>query len=296
MPDQVVQKATFSPATYDVAEAKPNWCPGCGDFGIWVAVKMALAQLQLPPHEVVLVADIGCSSKMPYWVKSYGFQGLHGRAVPLATGVKLANQKLNIFIIAGDGGAYGEGGNHFLHACRRNLDMVYIIHDNGVYGLTTGQVAPTAEHGFKTKSSPEPVIEVPFNPLAIAISAGATYVARGFAGDVKHLVSILTSAHQHRGFAVVDVLQPCVTYNHLNTYQYYFQRTYKLDEDTSYNVGDKVAAFQKAQEWGEKIPIGLFYKADRSLYTDELPQVKDVQLAHQDRSNIDISSFLKSFA
>lgn len=279
---------------FDITYSKPNWCPGCGDFGIWVAVKQALVALEREPHQVMLVSGIGCSSKLPYWVNTYGFQGLHGRPLPLATGMKLANHTLDIFVISGDGDGYGEGGNHFIHACRRNMDMVYIVHNNQVYGLTTGQTSPTAEHGFKTKATPEGVIETPFNPLAIALAAGCTFVARGFAGDVKHLVNLVVEAHNHRGFALIDVLQPCVTYNHVNTYQYYFQRIYKLEE-AGYQPTDKAQAFVKAQEWGEKIPIGILYKEERPLYTDELPQIKDVPLVSQPIDAVDITKFLDEF-
>lgn len=280
---------------FEIGYSKPNWCLGCGDFGIWVAVKQALVELNLEPHQVVLVSGIGCSSKLPYWVNTYGFQGLHGRALPLATGIKLANHTLNVFIIGGDGDGYGEGGNHFLHACRRNMDMVYVVHDNQVYGLTTGQTSPTAEHGFKTKATPEGVIEVPLNPLAVAIASGATFVARGFAGDVKHLTKILVEAYNHRGFALIDVLQPCVTYNHVNTYQFYFQRIYKLEE-AEHDPKDKQAAFTKSQEWGEKIPIGIIYKEERPLYTDELPQIKETPLVSQSIDNVDVTAFLNEFA
>ena len=272
----------------------PNWCPGCGNFGILMAVKAAMNDLNLEPHKVLLVSGIGCSSKLPYFVKTYGFQSLHGRPLPVATAAKLANHSLTVVAVAGDGDGYGEGTNHFIHSLRRNVDMTYVVHNNMVYGLTTGQTSPTSEKGFKTKTTPDGVIEVPINPIALAIAAGATFVARGFAGDVNHLKKLVMAGIQHRGFALIDVLQPCVTFNKVNTYEFYRQRCYKLEE-SGHNTSDKNAAFAKSQEWGVRIPIGIFYQAQRKCYEDELPQIKDTPLAMQDISHVDISKAVEEF-
>ena len=250
--------------------AKINWCPGCGDYGILMSLKNAITELNIPQHELFLISGIGCSGKTPYWMKLYGFNGLHGRALPLASGAKLANHKLKVIIVGGDGDGYAEGGNHFMHTCRRNIDMTYIVFNNQVYGLTTGQVSPTSEKNFRTKATPDPVIEEPVHPIALALAAGATFIARGFAGDIQHLKKLITQAIAHKGFAFIDVLQPCVTFNHLNTFDYFKQRVYKL-EDQQFDTSNKIKAFEKAQEWGDKIPIGVFYKEDKLTYEEQIP-------------------------
>ncbi len=259
---------------------KINWCPGCGDFGILMGLKNAVVELKKEQHEIFLISGIGCSSKTPYWVKLYGYNGLHGRALPFATGLKLANHALTVIVVGGDGDGYSEGGNHFMHACRRNIDMTYIVFNNQVYGLTTGQASPTSEKGFKTKATPDPVIEEPVNPVALAIAAGATYVARAYAGDVQHLKRIIIDAVAHKGFAFIDVLQPCVTFNHHNTFDFYKQRLYKL-EDEQFDFTDKAKAFVRAQEWGEKIPIGLFFKVERDTYESQVPALQKEVLLKQ---------------
>lgn len=276
-------------------KAYPNWCDGCGDFGIWNSLKMALIQLGYEPHETLIVSGIGCSGKVPYWVKTYGYNGLHGRPVPVATGAKFANHRLNVFVIGGDGDGYSEGTNHFVHGARRNADICYIVHNNMVYGLTTGQAAPTSHHGFVTKSTPHGVIELEINPIALAIASGATFVARGFAGDMKHLTQLIVEGAKHKGFAIIDVLQPCVTFNHVNTYEFYAGRVYKLEE-SGYNPEDKLAALAKSYEWDGKIPIGIFYREKRSTYEEQLPQLKDKPLVEQDISNVDISRLIDEFS
>ncbi len=263
----------------------------CGDFPLLLALKMALSELNINQEDVLLVSGIGCGSKTPYWTKVYGFNGLHGRPLPVATGAKLANNKLTVIIIGGDGDGYSEGGNHFLHTMRRNIDMTYIVQDNQVYGLTTGQFSPTAEKGFKSKSSPRGVIEIPINPLAIAISTGATFVARGFSGDPQHLRNLIMEGVKHKGFALIDVFQPCVTFNHHNTYEWFRERVYKLEE-TNYKADDKLEAFKKSLEWGEKIPIGIIYRENRETQEDLLPQIKESTLIEKDISNINIKPLL----
>ncbi len=273
---------------------KCQWCPGCGDFAILLALKNAIADMGLENHQVCVASGVGCSSKLPHYIKTYGFEGLHGRSLPPATAIKLANRELEVFAVGGDGDGYGIGMGHFIHTCRRNIDMTYIVHDNQIYGLTTGQTSPTTEKGTKTKSTPHGAIEVPVNPMALAIASGATFVARGFSGDMKHLVSLIKQAAQHKGFAIIDVFQPCVTFNKVNTFQYFQQRVYKLD-GTDYDPTDKMKAMEKSFEWGDKIPIGVLYKEERPTYEDELPQIAKVPLVKQPIDNISIDKLMDEF-
>jgi 2-oxoglutarate/2-oxoacid ferredoxin oxidoreductase subunit beta len=249
------------------SDVKPTWCPGCGDFGVIAAVEMAVKRLQLPSHMVVVISGIGCSSNLPHFLSSYGFHGIHGRVLPVAEGIRWANHGLTVIGTGGDGDGFGIGAGHFVHAMRRNVDLTYVTMDNQIYGLTTGQASPTSTLGQKTKSTPRGVIENPIDPIALALASGATYVARGFSGDVKHLADLVANGIQHKGFAFVDVFSPCVTYNKVNTFDFFRQRVYKL-ESSGHNPADIVTAWQRALEWGDKIPIGLFYKTDRPTYED----------------------------
>ncbi len=273
---------------------KPNWCPGCGDHGILVAIKNAVVELGERPENVVIVSGIGCGSKLPHWIRTYSFHGIHGRLLPVATGIRLANDKLTIIGVGGDGDGYGIGLSHFIHTMRRNLDIVYIVQNNKVYGLTKGQTSPTSEKGFKTISTPEGVIDVPINPIALALSSGATFVSRGFAGDVKHLTKLIVDAVTHKGFALVDVFQPCVTFNKLNTYDWYKKRIYKLEE-TKHNVKNLEAAFVKSEEWRNKIPIGVFYNVEKPTYGSELPQIAKMPLVKQDATKVSIDKLMDEF-
>ncbi len=250
---------------------KPIWCPGCGDYGVFAAITKALTDLKVDKSNAVVVSGIGCSSAMPQTFGTYGMHSLHGRLLPVASGVKLANHDLTVIGTGGDGDGYGIGVGHLIHTARRNIDLTYIVMDNETYGLTTGQTSPTAAMGHKTKSTPFGAIEMPVSPLALAISAGATYVARGFSGDTVHLAELIKGAIQHKGFALVDVFSPCVTFNHDNTYEWFRPRIYKLDQ-SNHDPSNLASAFGKAVEdsqsdW-EKIPIGLFYKADRPSYEE----------------------------
>jgi len=270
--------ATFQQLT---TKALPTWCPGCGDFGILASLKLALVEKKSDPEQTLIISGIGCSSKLPHWIDTYGFHGIHGRALPIATGAHLSNTDLTIIVISGDGDGYGIGMGHFIHACRRNLDIVYIVHNNQIYGLTKGQASPTTEKGEKTKTTPEGSIESPIDPLTLAISAGATFVARAFSDDQKHLRDLIIAAMDHPGFALIDVLQPCVTFNHHNTREWFKQRLYKL-EDTEYDPTDKTRAFTKALEWGDKVPVGLFYKeTGKPRYSDDVPQITKTALVKQ---------------
>lgn len=260
----------------DFAVARPPiWCPGCGLYGILEALKKALAEAGLPNEEVVVVSGIGCSGQMPHFLKTYGVHGIHGRVLPVAEGIKMANPRLTVIGVGGDGDGYGIGLNHMIHAARRNVGVKYVVSNNQVYGLTTGQMSPTTLRGVKTKTTPYGSIDSPVNPLALALSAGATFVARGFSGDVLHLVALIKEALAHRGFALVDVLSPCVTFNRVNTYDWFRARVYKLEE-VGHNPSDYSEAYKRALEWPTldpygKIPIGVFYRReDLPTYEEEV--------------------------
>ncbi len=262
---------------------KSTWCPGCGDFGILMALKQALAGLDLHPHEVLLVSGIGCGSKLPHYMKANGYNSIHGRALPVAQGIKLANHDLKVIAVTGDGDGYGIGQGHFVHAMRRNADITHIVENNQVYGLTKGQYSPTSERGYISSFSPEGAIEFAINPIAIALAAGATFVARAFAGDTKQLSAVLQAAISHKGYALVDVMQPCVTYNKLNTYDWYRSRYYKLDEEAGYDLHDRQQAWQKAGEWGDRIPSGIFYvDEERPSYEAQVGVLKKGPLVQQE--------------
>jgi 2-oxoglutarate ferredoxin oxidoreductase subunit beta len=274
----------------DLKTPKTNtWCPGCGNFGILMAFKKALIELGMEREEAVLVSGIGCHGKMVNYVNINGFHGIHGRVLPLAKGIKLANPNLTVVGFAGDADQYNEGWSHFAHAIRMNVDMTLIVHDNMVLGLTTGQATSTSQQGFKSKSTPFGVIPPMLNPVAHALVSDGTFVARGFSGDMFHLKSLIVEAIKHRGFAFIDVFQPCVTFNYLNTYDWFSQRVYKLEEE-GHNVTDRRKALEKAFEWGDRIPIGIFYNKERPTYYDNLPHVKDVPLTKVPAENVDITS------
>lgn len=253
------------------AQCQPNWCPGCGDFGIWSSLKQAVVTMNWSPADFLLVYGIGCHGHMINFLNSYAIETLHGRPIPVAEGFHLANHSLPAIVVAGDGDTFGEGTNHLVHAARRNIDIKMILHDNQVYGLTTGQTAPTAQKGFKSKSTPYGVIEDPVNPLAIALASGATFVARGFAGDIPNLTKLFLEGFDHKGFAFIDVFQPCITFNHVNTYQWYRDHIYQLPD--SYKPNDRVEAYRRALEWTDKVPVGIFYKENRPTYVDQTPQL-----------------------
>ena len=255
-------------------KADPDWCPGCGDFGVLTALKQALVELNLHPHKVMTISGIGCSSNLPGYVSTYGMHTLHGRALAVATGAQLANHELKIIVTGGDGDGYGIGGNHFVHSMRRNIDLTYIVMNNQIYGLTTGQISPTSTKGMKTKSTPIGSVENPIFPVSLAIAAGATYVARGYTGQVKHLVDLIKGGIQHKGFALIDAFSPCVTFNLDNTHEFFKHRTKKL-EDMGHDPTDFAAAIQKSYEWGDEIPIGLFWKRDDLPSLDQLEPILD---------------------
>lgn len=277
---------------------RPDWCPGCGLFGIQNALKQALIKIDADPAQTVIVGGIGCGGQVPQWINTYGFDTLHGRALPVASAIKLCNDKLNVVVFGGDGDGYGIGMGHFIHAMRRNLNIVYIVNNNMVYGLTKGQTSPTSEKGYKSKSTPFGVIEPPVNPIALALTSDCTFIARGNAADITHLTDLIVQGLNHKGFALIDTLQACITFNKINTYKYFQERVYKL-EDIGHDPTDKHEAFKRANEWPthgtSKIPIGVFYKENRLTYEDELPQLAEQPLVHQDISKIDINPLLDKF-
>ena len=243
------------------------WCPGCGNFGIIKCLKQALEELNKDPHEVLLMAGIGQAAKTPQYLKTNSFSGLHGRSLPAAIAAKIANQNLTIVVNTGEGDSYGEGGNHFIHNIRRNVDISHFVHDNQIYGLTKGQASPTSSEGFVTGVQTEGSMNTPFNPLMMAIAAGAGFVARSFSGDPVQLVELMKKAILYKGYALVDILQPCVTFNKINTFAYYKKRVYHLDE--SYDPHDKMAAIQKSLEFGDKIPTGIIYQEQKQTFHDK---------------------------
>lgn len=271
------------------------WCPGCGDFGILNSLKKALVGLGREPQDILLVSGIGQAAKLPHYIHCNCFNGLHGRALPVAAAAKIANTKLTVIVTTGDGDCYGEGGNHFLHNIRRNTDITVVVHDNQVYGLTKGQASPTSETGFKTKVQTEGVVLKPFHPLEVAIALGAGFVARGFSGDSEFLSNVILAGIKHKGFSLIDVLQPCVTFNKINTYEWYKKRIYRIDEDAAYNSRDKAQALAKAAEWEEKIPLGIVYQKDMSTYEEKTGLDKRQPLVEETIENIDISGILNDF-
>ncbi|MFO7675252.1 MAG: thiamine pyrophosphate-dependent enzyme [bacterium] len=256
-------------------EVERTWCPGCGDFAILDAVAAALDELGLEPEQVAVVSGIGQAGKLPHYLHCNFLHGLHGRALAHALGVRLASPELTVIAVGGDGDIYGEGGNHLLHAFRRNPDIACVVHNNGVYGLTKGQPAPTGAQGAVTRLSPHGTAAPAFNPLAAALAAGATFVARGFAGAAEQLAGIIAAAVRHRGFGFVDVLQPCVSFNRVNTWQWYRERVEPLAD--GHDPVDLDAAFRVALEWpgGERIPTGIIYRVERAVFEDGFPALRD---------------------
>jgi len=242
------------------------WCPGCGNFGILNALKRTLAELELDPRNIVLVSGIGQAAKAPHYLNANVFNGLHGRSLPVAFAVKTVNPALTVIAESGDGCMYGEGGNHLLHNIRRNPDITVMIHNNQIYGLTKGQSSPTSEEGFITKTQPMGNISSPLNPLSFAVSQDASFVARAFSGDLDGLVGILKEAIEWKGFSLVDILQPCVSFNKVNTFAWYKKRIDYLDE--SHDPENKVMAFERSLEWGERIPLGIFYRRKKPVFRD----------------------------
>jgi 2-oxoglutarate ferredoxin oxidoreductase subunit beta len=269
------------------------WCPGCGNFGLLNGVTKALSELELNPKNVLLVSGIGQAAKLPHYVNANCFNGLHGRALPVAVAAKLANRHLTVLVTTGDGDCYGEGGNHFIHNVRRNVDITVVVHNNQIYGLTKGQASPTTDIGYVTPVQTKGVLLEPFHALQVAITLGAGFVARSFSGEIDHLSRMIQQGVKHKGFSLIEVMQPCVSFNTKNTHQWYKERIYKLDE--SYDPSDKTAAYGKSAEWGDNIPIGVLYREERKSYEEKSGLDQQKPLAEEDIENIDIESILKDF-
>ena len=260
-------------------DVRPDWCAGCGDYGVLSSLQNAYAKLGKGNHEHLTVSGIGCSSNLPGYIQTYGMHTLHGRSLAVATGAKLANHEMNVVVTGGDGDGYGIGGNHFIHTMRKNIDLLYIVMDNQIYGLTIGQASPTSLMDMKTKSTPFGNIEAPLNPIAMAIVTGATYVARGFSGNPRQLADLMYNGMQHRGFALIDVFSPCVTFNRDNTTAFFKQRVQELED---HDPSNKAAALEQAIKWGDEIPIGLFYQDTSRPALDEMePVLENGPMAHQ---------------
>lgn len=260
----------------DYLKGETAWCPGCGNFAIRQALAEALAELCLPPHQVLLCSGIGQAAKMPHYLRVNGFNGLHGRALPPATGALATNPNLTVIVASGDGDTYGEGGNHFIHTIRRNPNLAHFVHNNQVYGLTKGQASPTSELGMKTGVQTGGVMTPPLNPLALALVMGAGFVARCFSGERKHLKEIMKAAIVFPGYALIDILQPCITFNKLNTYSWYKERVYLAE---GHDARDWQAAMSLARQWGERIPLGIFYSVPGATFESKLPALKGGPLA-----------------
>lgn len=258
----------------------PAWCPGCGNFGIRNAFQQAVVELGLEPYQFTIVSGIGQSGKFPHYVRCNTFNGLHGRSLPVATGLRLSNHDMPVFVFCGDGDCYGEGGNHLLSAMRRNINVKVFVHDNQIYGLTKGQASPTSLEGTVSKTQPFGALAQSFNPMVLAVAMDSSFVARGFVGDIDHLKELMKEAINHRGFSLVDIFQPCVTFNRVNTYDWYRKRCYRIEAE--YNPEDRIQAFQRALEFGERIPLGVLYKHQRSVFEEKVPVIREKALVRQE--------------
>ncbi len=253
---------------YKLSTSETAWCPGCGDLNILECLKSALETIGKQPHEVLVVGGIGQAAKTPQYINTNGFCGLHGRSLPPAVAAKIVNKDLTVVVNTGDGDSYGEGGNHFLHNIRRNADITHFVHDNQIYGLTKGQASPTTAIGHVTGVQTAGSLNEPLNPLLVALALGAGFVARAFSGDKEHLTAIMVEAIKYKGYAIVDILQPCVSFNKINTFQWYSKRVYKLED--SYDPTDKLKAMERAMEWGDRIPLGILYKNEKQTFNEKL--------------------------
>lgn len=278
----------------EICTLETAWCPGCGDAHILNALKETLIELNKKPHQVLVVGGIGQAAKTAQYINTNGFCGLHGRSLPPAVAAKIANKDLTVVVDTGDGDSYGEGGNHFIHNIRRNVDITHFVHDNQIYGLTKGQASPTSDMGHVTTVQPDGSHNIPMNPVLLAIVLGAGFVARAFSNDEEGLKEIMKAAISHKGYALVDILQPCVSFNKVNTYQWYKKRIYKLEE--GYDKTNKLKAMEKAMEWGDKIPLGILYEEEKSDFHDKIPFLRNGKpLINSDFDLDKIRGFMKDF-
>lgn len=271
----------------------PAWCPGCGNFSILKSFKDAMVEMDVEPHQFTIVSGIGQAAKFPHYVKCNTFNGLHGRALPVAAGIRLANHEHPVMVFTGDGDCYGEGGNHLIHNIRRNINVKVFVHDNQIYGLTKGQASPTSMEGMKTKNQPFGVFSEQLNPITLAVALDCSFVARGFSGDMEHLKELIKAAVNHKGFSLVDILQPCVSFNKVNTHEWYKQRVYHLSP--GYDPEDRMEAFKKALEWGDNIPLGIIFKNNRPVLEERIPMIKNEPLVRQSFDVSRMEHTLKEF-
>jgi 2-oxoglutarate ferredoxin oxidoreductase subunit beta len=264
------------PTLNDYQGQTPAWCPGCGNFPILKTIKETLVELGIEPHQVIVVSGIGQAAKLPHYMKCNTFNGLHGRTLPVATGIRLANSSMPVIVTTGDGDCYGEGGNHLLAAIRRNVNVKLFVHDNQIYALTKGQPSPTTGEGTVATNMPFGVASEQFNPMALAVALDCSFAARAFAGDTEHLKGLMKEAINHKGFTLIDILQPCVTFNKINTYEWYRKRVYHIEP--GYDPGNRAAAFTRALEWGDRIPIGVIYRNPRRIYEESIPMIAEKPL------------------
>lgn len=278
-------------------QVKPNWCPGCGHFSIQAAMQKASANIGLEPEEVAVISGIGCSGRISGYINAYGFHGVHGRALPVAQGVKLANPELTVIASGGDGDGYAIGMGHTIHAMRRNIDITYIVMDNQVYGLTKGQTSPRSEKGFKTKSTPTGAVEKEIHPLQLALASGVGFLAQGFSGDIKGITKIIEEGMKYKGFSLINIFSPCVTYNKVNTYDYFKENIVSLDDDLNYDPSNLGMAMQKVLETGGLV-TGILYKDDRTpSYTDQIEGFNENPIVRQNLNltNEQLNEFIEEF-
>ncbi|MDB4867058.1 MAG: 2-oxoacid:ferredoxin oxidoreductase subunit beta [Cohnella sp.] len=276
---------------------KPNWCPGCGDFSVQAAMQRAAANVGLEPEQLAVISGIGCSGRISGYINAYGLHGIHGRVLPIAQGVKLANRELTVIASGGDGDGFAIGMGHTVHAIRRNLDVTYIVMDNQIYGLTKGQTSPRSAEGFKTKSTPEGSIEHTLSPLEIALSAGATFVAQSFSSDLKQLTSLIEEGIKHKGFSLINVFSPCVTFNKVNTYDWFKENIVNLEQFPEYDSSNRVAAMNKVMETRGMLTGLVYQDKTRKSYEDLAVGFKEQGLAKQslELSRDQFDSLLKEF-
>ncbi|MCK5242063.1 2-oxoacid:ferredoxin oxidoreductase subunit beta [bacterium] len=280
----------------DFNSIQPAWCPGCGDFGILNALKKALVKLEKKPNQVLLCSGIGQAAKLPHYLKCNVFNGLHGRGLPAAQGAKIVNRDLTVIAVGGDGDMYGEGGNHFIHAMRRNLDITLLVHDNRIYGLTKGQASPTSDLGMKTKIQPHGVSNTPLNPIALAVSQSCSFVARAYSGNIEHLTEMIQLGIKNKGFSLIDILQPCVSFNKVNTHAWYKERVYDIQsQDLHYDPTNMPAALNKSYEWGKRIPIGVLFEGKRETFADHWEVLHGKPLVDQSIPEEAIQDIINSF-
>jgi 2-oxoglutarate ferredoxin oxidoreductase subunit beta len=270
---------------------KPTWCPGCGDFGVLNAVYNAMRAQGFDPKDVVLVSGIGCSSRLPFFSSTYGFHSVHGRTMPIATGIKVANPNLKVLVLGGDGDAFAIGGGHFIHAARRNLDVCYVVMDNAIYGLTKGQTSPTSMVGFVTKTTPKGTPDRPVNPLQLALASGATFVARAFSGKPKELADLIVQGMNHRGFALIDTYSPCPTFNKVNTFKYYRDEATDLPKD--HDPSDPSQAWMRAASV-DPLYLGLLYRSEDEASFEE--HISAAQVGAEADTPKVLESILKRFS